>query len=183
MTNREMNSNFQNWLIDHDPDDNLLWKKSFWNVYVFIRDSIIPMFETEYGNYKDLWGDEYFQKHKSSIDSFVEVIGTHWSKSILNPVIKLVYKGVTFVFRYNFYNYEVAVIGDAPITLPSRLIYSEGKSFFYEGFPEEYQLEERYSDGATKFMAGMITDHQFYAFMFLMRDIIDKYREKKKNEK
>lgn len=180
MTDRERNSNFQNWLIDHDPDDNLLWKKSFWSVYVFIRDTIIPMFEIKADELHDIWGDEYFKRKKASIDSFVEVIGEHWSKSILNPVIKLTYKGVTFVFRYNFYDYEVAVIGDVPITLPDRLIYSQDRSFFYQGFPDEYKLKNRYHDGTTTFIAGMNRDYQFYTFMFLMRDIIDKYRKETK---
>lgn len=175
---REHHSNFQNWLLDHDPSDDMKYKQAWWDVYVFIRDKIIPMFDlVDKETYHKLHGEDYFKKKTESINSFVEVIGTHWSKSILHPVIKLTYKGVTFVIRYNFYDYEIAVIGDIPITLPSRLFYSKDEQFFYQGFPEEYQLKERYFDGAEKFMASVIYKHEFFTFMFLMRDIIDKYRE------
>ncbi len=180
---REHNSNFQNWLLDHDPDDNMIYKKAWWDVYAFIRDTIIPMFDlVNPEEYHKLNGEDYFKRKVESINGYVEVIGEHWSKSIINPVIKLAYKGVTFVFRYNFYDYEIAVIGDIPITLPDRLFYSQDSYFYYQGFPDEYQLEERYHNGATKFMAGVICKHEFYTFMFLMRDIIDKYREEH-NEK
>lgn len=30
-----METKFQQWLTSHDPDDELLWKKSFWNTYIF----------------------------------------------------------------------------------------------------------------------------------------------------
>lgn len=30
-----MDTKFQQWLINHKPKDEMLWKDAFWNTYVF----------------------------------------------------------------------------------------------------------------------------------------------------
>ena len=159
-----MNTKFQQWLMSHRPDNELLWKDAFWDTYIFWRDNILPMFTDEY--YKASVNYEQLNKE---VDNNSDIIGEHRSKSIVNPVVRIVYKGVTIVFRYNFYNYEIAVISNKPIKLPQkRLFYSAGTSFFYEGFPEKYKIKEFYEDDKSRFIANIETHYNFYTFMFLL---------------
>lgn len=162
---------YQRWLLAHDPEDTMIWKKSFWNYNIFWRDTIADLFIEYENKYED--STKNLNHNNRRYDSMIEVIGTHWSKSIENPVLRIIYRGVAMVFRYNFYDYEIAVIGDIPIILPERLIPAE--SFFYQGFPKEYQLEERYTHGATKFICGCNSHYEFYTLMFLLRECIDNY--------
>jgi len=150
----------------HQPSDNMLWKETFWHTYVFWRDIIIPMFNPIVREgYK-----EWEEFHISDIDAFTDVIGEHWSKSIVNPVLKITYKGVTLVFRYNFYDYEVAVISPKELIFPQKnLFYSKETSFYFQGFPEEYQLTDRYEFNKKQFMAQMRSHYEFYTFMFLIK--------------
>lgn len=39
---------FQKWLTEHNPKDEMLWKESYWKAYVFWRDKILPMFSDEF---------------------------------------------------------------------------------------------------------------------------------------
>jgi len=152
-----MKNDFKTWMTDHRPEDNMLWRNSFYHFCYVWNGDIFPLF-----NYDD-----------ASID----VIGRHYSKSIENPVVKITYKGVEIVFRYNFYDYEIAVVADSDICLPmDQLFYSENGSFYFQGFPEEYQLIERYETNKSKFMAGLGGHNHFFAFMFLLRNEIDRIK-------
>jgi len=162
---------FQLWLMDNQPKDEMLWKEAFWHTYVFWRDRIIPMFNpNKRQGYK-----EWEQYHISDIDAFTDVVGSHYSKSILNPVLKIQYKGVNIVFRYNFYDYEIAVISDGmPLIFPvPGLFQSKTASFFYQGFPEQYILDDRYEDNKFRFMASLGDHYQFYTFMTILKYTID----------
>lgn len=95
------------------------------------------------------------------------------SKSIINPVVKITYKDVEIVFRYNFYDYEVAVLSPKAIELPmEKLFVSKETDFFYQGFPKEYQVKERYEDNNRRFVAKIYDDYRFYTFMFLLQRAI-----------
>ena len=158
---------YQQWLNKNNPPDRMAWRDQFWIYNIFWRGNIADLFHAR---------DGYQQDSEHGVcwyDSIISVIGEHYSKSIVNPVLRIIYRGVTMVFRYNFYDYEVAVIGDIPIILPERLIPS--KSFFYQGFPKEYQIEERYTHGATKFICGCNSHYEFYTLMFLLQECIDSY--------
>ena len=140
-------------------------KNAFWSTYEFWRDYILPMFTDEF--YKTRWDYETVNKE---IDNNSDVIGTHVSKSVVNPVVKIVYKGTIIVFRYNFYDYEIAVISDKPIKLPMKNLFaSKEKNFFYQGFPKEYQVEDRYEDNKCRFVANIWNHYNFYTFMFLLQ--------------
>ena len=158
---------YQYWLNKNNPSDKMAWKDSFWGYNIFWRDTIASLFHANDGYQQDsTTGVRHY-------DSIVSIVGEHWSKSIKNPVLCITYRGMTMVFRYNFYDYEIAVIGNIPIILPERLI--PAKSFFYQGFPKEYQIEERYTHGATKFICGCNSHYEFYTLMFLLRECIDNY--------
>lgn len=156
---------FQKWLTEHNPKDEMLWKESYWKAYVFWRDKILPMFS-----------DEFYKEHYkidniyNEINHNTQIVGEHWSKSILNPVVKITYHDVIIVFRYNYYDYEVAVISNKPINIPmNKLFISKGASFFYQGFPDEYKVKERYEDNKCRFIASIDNHYQFYTFMYLLQ--------------
>lgn len=158
---------FQYWLLDHQPKDEMLYKKGFWDTYVFWRDHIIPLFLDHTKNIS--WEDKC-----KSMDSYTEIVGEHTSKSIVHPVLKIEYHSVKIIFRYNFYDYEIAVIGNIPVNIPIELLNTD--SFFYQGFPDEYIIKTPYStDNNRTFIAGVNNHYQFYTFMFLLKSQIDIY--------
>ena len=155
--------NLQEWLMEHPPKETMIYKNSFWNEYVYMSDILLGR----------LFNDKDYKTYDEFIDNMNkihEVVGEHWSKSILHPVIKIVYKGTTIVFRYNFYDYEIAVISDHPVYIPNMdLFTSKGESFYYQGFPEEYIINDRYEDNKYKFMANVRSTFDFHAFMYLLK--------------
>lgn len=156
---------FQYWLENHSPKDEMLYKKNFWDTYVFWRDHIIPLFLDYTKNMS--WEDK-----RKSMDSYTEIVGEHTSKSIVHPVLKIEYCGVKIIFRYNFYDYEIAVIGKIPVDIPPGLLTND--YFFYQGFPDEYIIKTPYStDNNRVFIAGVNNHYQFYTFMFLLKSQID----------
>lgn len=173
-------TNFQKWIMKHIPEDKMLYKKQFETYIVFWRDHILHMFYPIW----DYPGVENRDNMVELQNKNIEVVGTHWSKSIEHPCVRLTYKGVDIVFRYNFYDYEIAVIGDIPLNLPmDGLFVSKGLGesdtsfgFFYQGFPEKYQLKKYYEDDNSTFMASTTNHYKFHTFMYILKNEIDKKR-------
>ena len=157
--------------MEHKPDDNMVCKGAFWSANMFLRDRLIPNL---------FWSDEYssidgYQEFLKMLDRHHDVIGTHRSKSIAMPVLRLDYKGCVIILRYNFHDYEVAIINGKDVDLPMKgLFCSKETSFFYQGFPDEFQLTERYEDNHSKFMANIHDDYSCYTFFFLLRRELDR---------
>lgn len=172
-----MDMKLHEWLMSHQPEDKMLWKDAFWATYAFWQNDILPMFTDEY--YKKNWD---LDKLIVEINENSDIVGEHWSKSIIHPVMKIKYKDVTIVFRYNFYNYEIAVISDKPIKIPmAQLFDSKEASFCYEGFPEDYKVEDRYEDNKCCFIASVYNHYRFYAFMYLLERQIHINSKRKKD--
>lgn len=165
------NTKFQAWLSAHIPEEKYIYRNGWRHTYCFIRDKVFPLLT-------DAAVVDYDAMCKE-IDRNTEIIGTHWSKSLLHPVIKINYRDVIIVFRYNFYNYEVAVISDIPIDLPKYLRRYNHRTYFYEGFPEEYQIKTPYSRRHNKEFMVCFDDHyDFFTFCVILKDQIDKRRRK-----
>lgn len=167
------NEKLQHWLMTHQPSDNMLYKEAWWEYLVFIRDKIIAdMFY--WPMVCDLNVD--FEEQKRLMSENYDIVGTHRSKSIEHPVILMRYKGVEIVFRYNFYDYEVTVISDKDIELPDGLFDKDEKYFYYQGFPEKYQIKTPYSKSKKQFSVNISTpcSYNFYTFMFLLKNELDK---------
>ena len=166
-----MEHKFRAWLSDHNPADDNLHKGSFWKEYNFWKSRIIPMFNplprgTMFAEYA---------KKAEAINSYIDIVGEHFNKGITHPVLLIKYKGAKIVIRYNFCDYEVAVISPKPLTLPmDELFSSRAASFFYQGFPEVLQLEGRYETNNSCFMASITDQHRFFTFMFLLKCELDK---------
>jgi len=67
---------------------------------------------------------ERFKELGKRLDTIVGVIGEHHSKSIRLPAIVIIYKGVTFYLRDNFYDINLCVVSPSPITFPLSIMFN-----------------------------------------------------------
>lgn len=173
-----MDLKFQQWLMEHNPDDKYIFKSAWWDQYVFWRDKILPMFTDAY--YKS--GKSFsWENVEKEIDTNVEIIGEHYSKSLIHPVVKINYRGATIIANYNFYGYEVEVFSDYIIQLPmSNLFRSKKAGFFWYGYPEKWITNERYEDNKKTFVAEINDLYDFYTFMYLLQRQIYKNSKRRK---
>ena len=118
---KDMTARIQNWFLNNEPSETLLYHKTWWDNNVFIRDRIVEsLFNT----------------------TEAEVIGTHYSKGIACPVIKTVYKGVEIIWQYNFYSWQIMIKSPKFINLKNLKLYTaDGDYFYYQGIPAEYQFK------------------------------------------
>lgn len=153
LKNGDKLSDLQLWFEEHEPGDEYLWKKAWWERNVFIRDRLI----------KKLFGYNY------------KVIGSHLSKSIVCPVILVKYKKVEIVLQYNFYDWQIMIKSSKEIELKDLdLCSANGDYFYYQGIPTKYQFK-KYSETNKKKFAIDIYDNLFdvYAFMIMLKIAID----------
>lgn len=170
---KDEHDKIQHWAMTHQPDDDMMFKEGFWSNIVFLRDKIIPMWY-----YKDTYKDTTMRWEDiiKEMGTNYDIIGSHRSKSIKLPVILMRYKGAEIVFRNNFYNYEITVLCDHEIELPTNLFSSNDKTnFYYEGFPKEYCIFTPYSESKAKFSVTLGDDYTFYTFMFILKNELIKY--------
>ena len=94
-------SKLQIWANEHEPRDEMIWKKAYWNQIIFVRDQIAGLLSSSYEEYNDL----------------VDVVGSHHSKSIECPVYYLYLKdfGVHIWMRYNFHDWNISIESNKPI--------------------------------------------------------------------
>lgn len=167
-----METTLHRWMLDNNPSDSMVYKEPFWRHYTFIEDEILGMIAKLITNNEV---NRIDGSYTSKIDEISEIVGSHYSKSILHPVIKITIYDTTIVFRYNFYDYEVAIISEHEIDLPidDYLFRSRGESFYYQGFPDKYILQDKYPDNRKSFMASITSRNRFHTFMYLLcKDIM-----------
>lgn len=143
----------QEWISANIPEDKMLWKKSWSDRVCFMRDRLIQMFNDGYN-----------------------VVGQHWSKSIINPVVKTSYKGVEIVWQYNFYDWQIMVKSPFPIKLKNLdLLHAQGDYFYYQGIPEEYQFKKYNIKTNNKEFAINVDDNllDVWAFALELRRAIE----------
>lgn len=159
----------RSWFEAHIPEEKMIFKKPWIDAYSFWDYHILPLFS-------NAWNESYdLDAFHEDINQRIEVVGEHWSKSILHPVLKITYKDVIVVIRYNFYDYNIAVISPKPLTLPiSTLFESREQQYMHQGFPEKYVVDGRYETNKCEFMAYVDNHYKFYTFMFLLKQEIDR---------
>ena len=114
------NTKFNNWVIAHEPSDDMIYLEAWVRRISLMRDRIIPTFFEDY-----------------------DIVGQHWSKSILNPVLKTLYKGVEIIWQYNFYDWQIMVKSPFPIKLKNLDWFNaQGTYLYYQGIPQEYQFKK-----------------------------------------
>lgn len=93
------------WGVDHEPDDNMRFKPGYWHSVIFMRD--------------DLFTYPFWRLAEKANLCKVSVIGTHYSKSIELPVVKIEYKSenisLEVLLSYNFHMWSVTVRCSHPI--------------------------------------------------------------------
>ena len=117
---KDMTVKIQDWFLENAPSDVMTYYKAWWNNNVFIRDRLVGVFN----------------------DKEAEVIGTHYSKSILCPVIKTFYKDVEIIWQYNFHSWQIMVNSKKDLNLEFlELCCADGDYFYYQGIPDEFQYK------------------------------------------
>jgi len=166
------------WRSANPPGEHMLWRNDFIDYTSFWGNDMLPLFDDISGPVPpaDMDGlNSFYDSRAINVNNIHEIIGTHISKSIVNPVVLITYKGYKIAFRYNFFGYEVYVEGDHWLTIPQKDIFkSMDARFFYQGFPEEYTTDLRYEHGRRKFMVAIADHHRFFAFMVTLRNEVDR---------
>ena len=164
----------RNWMTLHIPSDQMVYKQAWCNTYNFWDYYILELFSNVWKQTHDL---DAFDRE---INGRVDIVGEHRSKSIVHPVLKIAYKDAVIVFRYNFYDYNIAVISSKPLSLPINTLFKSGSvQFMCEGFPDEYILAGRYEENQCEFMAYVNNHYEFYTLMFLIRQELDRMSQTK----
>ncbi len=139
----------QKWATENEPGDNMIWKPSYWDQIIFVRDQL---------------------RHCLDKGFKVDVISTHTSKSIVLPVYEIKYKGHRFIIRYNFFNWIISAIMKKPLTIDfGNLFDKDSKSGWAEGFQDSW-LFESYSKNKKKFTIEMQDRYEVYTFFWLIRN-------------
>lgn len=162
-----MENKYLKWLEEHRPDNNMVYKDAWYEVYRRIWwNKILPMFS-------DAWnkpGRKNLGECNEDMNNVIDIVGRHRSKSMLHPVLRINYHGTVIVFRYNFYDYNVTVISNKQLNLPMKELFkSREETMYHEGFPEEYVIEDRYEDNKSRFMVCIDDHFKFYTFLFLLK--------------
>lgn len=145
----------QKWITNNCPADNMLWRDSWSEHVVFLRDRISRIFEQK--------GDT------------AEVVGEHYSKSILNPVVKFIYKDVEVLFQYNFYNWQIMVKSNNPLDMSNLKYLNLTDYFYYQGIPNNYHFKPYSKDNNKEFAVGLEDNlEDAYAFAIILKMAIDK---------
>lgn len=145
----------QKWFNLNEPEDNYIYKKTWWKNNMFIRDEIV---------------------NRLFSDKQAEVVGTHFSKSIECPVIKTYYKGVEVLWQYNFYHWQIMIKSNKNLELKDlEYIGADADYFFYQGIPTEYQFKP-YSENNKKEFAISTHSNLFdvFAFAIELKKAIDR---------
>ena len=153
----ELATKIQNWFIKNEPSEDMLYREEWWNNNIFIRDRLLSLFDSEEA----------------------EVVGTHYSKSILCPIIKTVYKGVEIIWQYNFYDWQIMIKSPKELKLFNLKLYkADGDYLYYQEIPEEYRFFKKYSKTNNKEFAINIYGNELdvWAFATSLKIAINKSR-------
>lgn len=175
---------YRAWLKEHENTDLIYVSRGRDGVYLsqvhFVRDTLSRI----------MWNDLKYEDipetdNREKITGYV--IGEHKSKSVRLPVYMLERKdlGIKFILRDNYYNWNVSVVSDKPITTDLKGLVKEYGAddrpnypgafwgyCFFEGFPVDYCFGS-YSENQNNFSTYLNNDYELYTFIWLiMRDLI-----------
>lgn len=152
----ELDAKIQEWFRTYQPGTDMAYTKEWWKNNLLIRDRLVELF-----------------RHAEA-----EIVGTHYSKSVLCPVIKTVYKEVEIIWQYNFYDWQIMVKSPVELKLFNLKLYkADGDYLYYQGIPKEYQFK-KYSKTNNKEFAISIYGNELdvWAFATSLKIAIDKSR-------
>jgi hypothetical protein len=141
------------WALDNlgsEPHKNCVWDQ-----VLFVRGRLASILARTYEQYYDLW----------------DVVGTHRSKSLNCPVFhaKLEKDGLKIWMRYNFYNWNVSIESERPITCDFIDSFSDDNyNYCYcEGMADK--KFGTYNNSNTKFTVCIDHDYDLYTFFRVIR--------------
>jgi len=155
-----MKQKLQEWFNENEVSDEMLWKKSYINQFMFVRDEIGGLVNRELGK--------------------VFVINTRTSKSIKLPVYFMEKNGLQLILKENFYNWKMSVISGKPIvadfdglfhtTYPVDIDYTGNplSSVYFEGFPEEFIFGYYQKSEKMRWSAEIGSGYLLYTSIFLI---------------
>lgn len=182
---------YNNWLDEHENTDLLYVNKTgggepYLSQVCFVRDELA-------GNL--LWGDvpwkdrpEYELEPDWTKKVGAYVVGEHTSKSVRLPVYLLERPDLGFkmVARYNFYDWNISVQSEKPITAglqgfvtdypneANREKYKDGYDghgywgyLYWQGFPDEYKFGP-WVENPRQFSTYVGSDYRLYTLLFLL---------------
>lgn len=155
----ERKERLQKWANEHAPGDEMLWKNAYWSQIMFVRDKVAGVLARTYEEYRDL----------------VDVVNTHRSKSITCPVyfIDLPKDGVRIWMRYNYYDWNISVESERPITCDFLDTFNDEVGYGYcfcQGM--EDKKFGPYKDSNKKFTVCIGDDYEVYTFFRALRKFL-----------
>jgi len=156
-----MNIPLQEWINDNNPDEKMLWKKSWSQQVCFVRDEIPDLLSTNNKDYQ-------------TIRDNITVISTHISKSIDLPVYCIKANGDKFILRDNFYDWKVSVETHNVHKIDFQklgVIYNTSKKInkiYCEGFQDKW-VYKSYEEDKWKYTVEINDNFKLKLFFWLMQ--------------
>jgi hypothetical protein len=114
----------RDWAIEHQPEEEMLWKNGYWDQVYLLRDSIRFMVLKGEDREGDPWDEP-------------KVVSSHRSKSIILPVVQYVAPMRFDIWvRGNFHNWIVSVKAAKPVP-----------DLFFDLFTRDEAVHEVYAEG------------------------------------
>ncbi len=121
-------SHLQEWAMAHEPMEDLIYKRGYWDQIMFVRDDITGVLAKTFEEYQ-------------VIESAMQAISAHTSKSVRLPVFKVeLPDGTNFVMRYNFHDWKVSVNSPRDVEADFMGLFDSNErtsEVYCEGFPKE----------------------------------------------
>ena len=166
-----MREKLNDWWSNNKPDENLIYKNGLTEQCVFVRDKLMGnlflCIATDYLKYKKFWDE----RCKILDDFMPDVIGTHYSKSVLLPVMEMDLSkiGLKIVLRNNFYDWCISVESENEVDCDFMGLITDQKGYF-EGFPSD-RIYKNYSENNKKNFSVVLNDkYEVYTFVYLLRN-------------
>ncbi len=145
------------WIKSNEPKEGLLFKDALYNQIDFVRDVA-----------------EIFARSIKEFDNMIKVDGTHMSKSVNCPVYHIELKdfGVRIWMRYNFYNWNVSIDSDNPITCDFLGTFNDD---FYDNCYCEGMTNHKfgkYGDNNKRFTVYIKSEYNVYAFFLCIKNFL-----------
>jgi hypothetical protein len=151
-------NDFQTWINENRPAENMHFSNAFTHQVVFLRDTIPKIFFSTYEDYID--------------PANKIVVGSHTSKSISLPVLKYILPECEIILRNNFYNWKVSVIAKHPVKINFMNLFDPTEnisSVYCEGFNEE-DVFGSFNENKCAFTIDLADDYTLYTFLYLLQN-------------
>lgn len=154
------------WLGEHTPNDNLIYKEGYWHQAMFVRDTIAGLLMAG-ERCDEETGLERYQ-------SLIKVVSSHRSKSVLLPVYRINWHGIEFTMRDNFHGWWVSVNSEYPLDMDFEEIFydpKEGSHVHPEGFPSEC-IYGPYSESNQQFTVEFGSQYSIWFFFYKIKRFV-----------